>query len=82
MMLNCFGINKLHGFMKHSVMLAICRISRENYYSFQFSNFRFPNILFIYLMGDELIWVNLKICFILCREYCAFCSYNYLFNLS
>ena len=38
MMLNYFGIDKLHGFMMHSVMLAISRISRENYYSFQFSN--------------------------------------------
>ena len=38
MMLNCFGIDKLHGFMMHSVMLAIGHISCENYYSFQFSN--------------------------------------------
>jgi len=38
MMLNCFGIDKLHGFMMHSVMLAVCRISHENDYSFQCSN--------------------------------------------
>jgi len=41
MMLNCFGIDKydkLHGFMIHSVMLSVCRISHENDYSFQFSN--------------------------------------------
>jgi len=37
-MLNNFGIDKLHGFMMHSVMLAIGRISCENDYSFQFSN--------------------------------------------
>jgi len=34
MMLNCFSIDKLHGFMMHSVMLAVGRISHENYYSF------------------------------------------------
>ena len=38
MMLNCFGIEKLHGFVMHSVMLAVGCISRENSYSFQFSN--------------------------------------------
>ena len=38
MMLNCFGIDKLHGFMMHSVMLVVDRISCENDYSFQFSN--------------------------------------------
>ena len=38
MMLNCFGFNKLHGFIMHSIMLAVGRISHENYYSFQFSN--------------------------------------------
>ena len=35
----CFGIDKydkLHDFMIHSVMLAVCRILRENYYSIQF----------------------------------------------
>jgi len=26
MMLNCFGIDKLHGFMLHSVMLGVGRI--------------------------------------------------------
>ena len=39
MMLNCFGIDKydkLHGFMMHSVILAVCRISCENDYSFVF----------------------------------------------
>ena len=34
-MLNYFGIDKLHGFIMHSVILAVSRISRENYYSFQ-----------------------------------------------
>ena len=34
MMLNYFGIDTLHGFMMHSVMLAVGRISRKNYYSF------------------------------------------------
>ena len=36
MMLNCFGIDKydrLHGFMIHNAMLAVCRISRKYYYS-------------------------------------------------
>ena len=28
----------LNGFMMHNVMLAVCRISLENDYSFQFSN--------------------------------------------
>jgi len=37
-MLNCFGIDKLHGFMIHSVILAVHRISGENDYSLQFSN--------------------------------------------
>ena len=36
-MLNCFGINKLHDFMMHSVMLSVGHIPCENYYSFQFS---------------------------------------------
>jgi len=35
MILNCFGIEKLHGFIMHSVMLAVGRISRKNYYSFK-----------------------------------------------
>ena len=38
MMLNCFGIDKLLGFMMHNVMLAVCHILHENDYSFQFSN--------------------------------------------
>ena len=38
MIFNCFGIDKLHGFMTHNVMLAVGRISCENYYSFQFLN--------------------------------------------
>jgi len=38
MMLNCFGTNKLHGFMMHSVMLAVGHILHQNDYSFQFSN--------------------------------------------
>jgi len=38
MMLNCFGINKLHGFMMHHVMWAVGCISCKKYYSFQFSN--------------------------------------------
>jgi len=41
MTLNYFGIDKyvkLHGFMMYDVMLAVGRISRENYYSFQCSN--------------------------------------------
>jgi len=38
MMLNYFDIDKLQGFMMHSVMLAIGCISREIYYAFQFSN--------------------------------------------
>ena len=37
-MLNCFGIDKLHGFMMHSVMLAVGHILHQNDYSFQFSN--------------------------------------------
>ena len=35
---NCFGIDKLHGFMMHCVILAVGRLLRENYYSFQLSN--------------------------------------------
>ena len=38
MMLDCFAIDKLHGFMMHGVMLAVGRISCENNNSFQFSN--------------------------------------------
>ena len=30
-MLNCFGIDKLHGFMMHSVMLAVCLITLSNF---------------------------------------------------
>ena len=37
-MLNCFDIDKLHGFMMHGAMLAVGHISRENDYSFHFSN--------------------------------------------
>ena len=37
-MLNYFGIDELHGFIMHSVMLAVGRILCENDYSFQFSN--------------------------------------------
>ena len=38
MMLNYISIDKLHGFMMHSVILAIGCISCQNDYSFQFSN--------------------------------------------
>ena len=38
MMLNCFDIDKLHGFMMHRVMWAVGRISQENDYSFLFLN--------------------------------------------
>ena len=38
MMLNCFGNDKFHGFIMHSVMLAVDHILRENDYSFHFSN--------------------------------------------
>ena len=31
MMLDCFGIDKLHGFMMHSVMLAVGSMSIRNY---------------------------------------------------
>ena len=37
-MLNYFGIDKLHGFIMYSVMLAVGHIPQENDYSFQFSN--------------------------------------------
>jgi len=40
-MLNCFGIDKydkLHGFMMYGVMWVVGPVSRENDYSFQFSN--------------------------------------------
>ena len=37
-MLNYIGIDKLHGLIMHSIMLAVGRILRESDYSFQFSN--------------------------------------------
>ena len=52
-MLNCLGIDKLHGFIMQSVMLAVGRISRENYYSFQFSNvgnYEYMNLTLIHSM--------------------------------
>jgi len=65
MMLNCFGIDKLHDFMMHSVMLAVCRISRENDYSFQFSNVgSYDN--YIYLSVEVYHFVIMFI-FIICR---------------
>jgi len=45
MMLNCFGIDKLHGFIMHSVVLAVGRILRENYYSLSLSNFQMLAVL-------------------------------------
>ena len=41
MMSNCFGIDKfdkLHGFMMYGVRWTVGHVSRENDYSFQFSN--------------------------------------------
>jgi len=60
MMLNCFGIDKLHGFLMHSVMLAGGCISCENYYSFQCSNVDSYATVIVNTCPDSQVAVQIK----------------------